>query len=249
MKRVIGAVFLLFGTFLLTFPFVSGFFRGLSDEQEQGQYEAQAAPDPDAVRWNEELSFLSELSEEEKETYQALLDPLGTGMMGTVEIPKLDVSLPIYHGVEDITLASAVGHLPGSSLPTGGAGNHVILAAHSGLATADYFSRIGTLTEGDRFQIRAMGETMVYEVIQIQEVYPEELDVLKQTDDDLVTLVTCTPPGANTKRLLVTGRRCMGTVGVKSIRTDLSFVAALVAWMAVFRLVFRIFSERSERNA
>ena len=140
--------------------------------------------------------------------YDMLLNLNWDGIMGYVRIPAINIVLPIYHGVDGETLEDGAGHLPGSSLPVGGTGTHTVIAAHSGLASQRMFSDLEQLKEGDTFYIVALGETLAYEVDQIKVVDPDDAsDLGVMPDGDYVTLVTCTPFGINTHRLLVRGRR------------------------------------------
>lgn len=130
------------------------------------------------------------------------------GAMCTIDIPKVGVYLPVRHGTGAETLERAVGHVVGSSLPVGGAGTHAVLSAHSGMASAKLFSDIDQLAEGDTFYIHVLGEVLAYEVDQIATVLPSDTSLLQiEEDKDYVTLVTCTPFGVNTHRLLVRGHR------------------------------------------
>ena len=140
--------------------------------------------------------------------YRKLLDPTGDGIMGYVEIPKLDVTLPIYHGTEDRTLELGIGHLLGSSLPVGGSSTHTILTAHSGMASQKMFSDLPQLQKGNLFYLDVLGERLAYQVDQIKTVLPYDTAYLGiEEGKDLCTLVTCTPFGINTHRLLVRGHR------------------------------------------
>lgn len=142
------------------------------------------------------------------EAYCSLLDLTGTGTMGYVHIPKLAVSLPIYHGTEEETLERGVGHLMGSSLPVGGSNSHTILTGHSGLASQKLFSDLDKLQVGDTFYLEVLDEVLAYEVDQIETVLPHDTNYLGlEEGQDLCTLVTCTPFGVNTHRLLVRGHR------------------------------------------
>lgn len=130
------------------------------------------------------------------------------GAMCYIDIPKIGVYLPVWHGTEAETLERVVGHVMGTSLPVGGAGTHAVLSAHSGMASAKLFSDIDQLAEGDTFYIHVLGEILAYEVDQIATVLPGDTSLLQIEDgQDLVTLVTCTPFGVNTHRLLVRGHR------------------------------------------
>mgnify|MGYP000177481916 CR=1 FL=1 len=148
------------------------------------------------------------LSESDRSTYNALLDVNGTGVMGYIEIPTIQISLPIYHGTEDEVLQIAVGHLDWSSLPVGGEGTHCVLSGHRGLPSAKLFTNLDKLVAGDKFVIRVLDEVMTYEVDQILIVEPNDLSALAiEKRKDLCTLVTCTPYGVNSHRLLVRGHR------------------------------------------
>ena len=140
--------------------------------------------------------------------YQEILNYTGDGIMGYVEIPDIDVNLPIYHGTSEEVLQDGAGHLEASSLPVGGEGTHAVISAHRGLPSAKLFSDLDELETGDVFFIHILNETHAYQVDQIQVVKPDELDSLRVVDgQDLVTLLTCTPYAVNTHRLLVRGVR------------------------------------------
>lgn len=148
------------------------------------------------------------LKEEELAEYRSQLDPGGTGIMGYIEIPLINCSLPIYHGTDDSVLQIAAGHIEGSSLPIGGESSHCVLSGHRGLPSAKLFSNLDRLEEGDTFMLRILNETLTYEVDQILIVLPSEVDALEIVEGgDYCTLVTCTPYGVNSHRLLVRGRR------------------------------------------
>lgn len=140
--------------------------------------------------------------------YWSLLDPDGSGVMGYIEIPKISVRLPVYHGTGEDALQRGIGHLAGTSLPVGGAGTHCVLSGHRGLPTALLFTDLDRLISGDRFYLHVLDETLAYEVDRIAVVEPTEVsDLLPESGADYVTLVTCTPYGVNTHRLLVRGHR------------------------------------------
>ncbi len=140
--------------------------------------------------------------------YNSVLDVSGTGIMGYVEIPKIGVNLPIYHGTSESVLQIAVGHLEGTSFPVGGPGTHCVLTGHTGLPSAELFTRIDELREGDTFSLAVLGENLLYQIDQIEVVLPMELNSLGAAPgEDYCTLVTCTPYGINSHRLLVRGRR------------------------------------------
>ena len=142
------------------------------------------------------------------EDYDNQLDIAGNGIMGYVEIPKIQVNLPIYHGTDVEVLDRGVGHLLGSSLPVGGENTHTILSGHSGMASQKMFTDLEQLTQGDVFYLNVLNETLAYQVTEINTVLPYETDLLGIVPgEDLCTLVTCTPYGINTHRLLVRGSR------------------------------------------
>lgn len=148
------------------------------------------------------------MSEEEREEYEGLLDISGSGIIGYVEIPAIDCKLPIYHGSDEAVLQIAVGHIEGSSLPVGGAGTHCVLSGHRGLPSAKLFSNLDKLEIGDTFMLKVLDETLTYEVDQILVVEPDETEALAiEEGEDYCTLITCTPYGINTHRLLVRGHR------------------------------------------
>lgn len=142
------------------------------------------------------------------EGYNDCFDVTGNGMMGFIDIEKIKVELPIYHGTADSTLVVAVGHVEGSSLPAGGPSTHCVLSAHRGLPTAKLFTHLDKLEEGDIFTLTILNEVLTYQVDQVKIVLPDEVDDLYVVEGkDYCTLVTCTPYGINTHRLLVRGER------------------------------------------
>ena len=160
-------------------------------------FNAQIAADPDALFHADRFT-----------SYNATLDVTGTGIMGYITIEKIGVELPIYHGTSDAVLQVAAGHLEGTSLPVGGASTHAVISAHRGLPSAKLFTNLDQLEVGDTFTITVLDRTLTYEVDNISIILPTETDSLKVVDGkDYVTLMTCTPYGINTHRLLVRGRR------------------------------------------
>lgn len=154
------------------------------------------------------LSFAVETLRQAEKDYEQLLNVRGDGIMGYVEIPKINVELPIYHGTGDDSLDRGVGHLLGSSLPMGGETSHTVLTAHSGLAGQRLFSDLDQLEIGDIFYLHVLDETMAYMVMEINTVLPEDTSKLTiLPEHDVCTLVTCTPYGVNTHRLMVRGTR------------------------------------------
>ena len=142
------------------------------------------------------------------QNYDSQLNVAGNGIMGYVEIPKISVNLPIYHGTENDSLERGIGHLLGSSLPVGGKSTHSILSGHSGMASQKMFTDLEQLTAGDVFYLHVLDETLAYQVVEINTVLPYDTSLLGIVPgEDLCTLVTCTPYGVNTHRLLVRGSR------------------------------------------
>ncbi len=178
--------------------------EALQDSEIQGARKA-------AIAYNESLQpirYDREALQAAAESYDELLNLHGSGLMGYVEIPKIDVNLPIYHGTSEDVLQKGIGHLLGSSLPIGGEGFHSVLTGHSGLAGAKLFSDLDQLAPGDNFYLHILGETLAYKVAEINTVLPYETELLTAVaGEDLRTLVTCTPYGVNSHRLLVRGSR------------------------------------------
>ena len=216
---ILIAVFLL-GLALLVYPSASNYWNSFHATRAIASYSEQVAELDnthyrqqwqEAEAYNQTLTGKSNrwvLSDEERAQYEALLDVSGTGIIGYVEIPERRVSLPIYHGVDEAVLQIAAGHIEGSSLPVGGAGTHCVLSGHRGLPSARLFTDLDQLTEGDVFMLRVLDEVLTYEVDQIHIVEPHELQDLELVPgQDYCTLVTCTPYGINSHRLLVRGHR------------------------------------------
>ena len=217
---ILLVLILLTGVSLLLYPTVSDYWNSFHQSQAIASYvEAVAEIDntdyekmwQEAVAYNEKLKDNSGRwtpTDEELEEYERLLNVSDTGIMGYIEIPKIKVSLPIYHGTDEAILQIAIGHIPGSSLPVGGKGTHCVVSGHRGLPSAKLFTDLDQLEEGDLFMMRILDETLTYEVDQVRIVEPEELSDLEINEDkDLCTLVTCTPYGINSHRLLVRGHR------------------------------------------
>lgn len=226
-------LFLIFfiGLSLLLYPTVSDYWNSLHQSRAIAQYAEQVANLDDgqydqlwadACAYNQILTQKSdryEMSGQERQEYESLLNVSGNGIIGYIEIPIIKCSLPIYHGTEESVLQIAVGHIEGSSLPTGGEGTHCVLSGHRGLPSARLFTDLDKLTEGDTFILRILDETLTYEVDQIRTVEPYELDDLAiDPKKDYCTLVTCTPYGINTHRLLVRGHRVDNQPEARTVR-------------------------------
>ena len=223
---VIGIIFLA-GLSLLLYPFVANQWNNYRQKQLISGYEqvvsdkeAAEGIDYDAERkkaedYNEALlpcvlpdSFALAESSGVDPVYMNTLNIAGDEMMGSVEIPKINIKIPIYHTTEEDVLNKGAGHLEGSSLPVGGANTHAVISAHRGLPSASLFTDLDQMKVGDQFLLHVLDETLCYEVDKISVVKPEDTSALAVEDgQDLVTLLTCTPYGVNTERLLVRGHR------------------------------------------
>ena len=179
--------------------------------QEAEEYNAKLART--GINWK--------MSEEQQKQYDSLLNFDGTGDMGYINIPKINVELPIYHGTSDSVLQTSIGHLEETSLPVGGESTHTVLSGHRGLPSAKLFTDLDKLTEGDTFTLNILNQTLTYEVDQIRIVEPTDLSDLQIVEgQDLCTLVTCTPYGINTHRLLVRGHRIANQNGEAQVIAD-----------------------------
>lgn len=235
MKKRLSTILLilifLIGLSLLLYPTVSDYWNSLHQSRAIAEYAEQVANLDDdlyeglwadAQRYNETLLDKADrydMTEEERAEYESLLNVSGNGIIGYIEIPMIQCSLPIYHGTEESVLQIAVGHIEGSSLPTGGAGTHCVLSGHRGLPSAKLFTDLDKLREGDTFLLRVLDEILTYEVDQILIVEPQDTAALEIAEgEDYCTLVTCTPYGINTHRLLVRGHRIDNIEEVKTVR-------------------------------
>lgn len=219
-SSIILVVIFLIGLSLLLYPSFSDYWNSMHQSQAIASYTEKMAEVDDrqyeemleaAKDYNKRLVKKSDRwtpTEDETKEYMSLLDVGGTGIMGYVEIPSIAVSLPIYHGVDEAVLQIAIGHIEGTTLPVGGKGTHCAISGHRGLPSAKLFTNIDRLKVGDDFILYVLDEVLTYEVDQIRIVEPSDLSELELKDDkDLCTLVTCTPYGVNTHRLLVRGHR------------------------------------------
>lgn len=161
-----------------------------------------------AKLYNEALMSIQGTEVVQVQPYEDLLNLSGNGVMCSLEIPAIQVELPVYHGVDEEVLQKGAGHMPGTSLPIGGEGTHAVISAHTGLATARLFTDLEKLVEGDLIYIHVLDETLCYEVDQILVILPSDTEAVRiEEGEDYVTLLTCTPYGVNTHRLLVRGHR------------------------------------------
>lgn len=219
-STIIITLIFLAGLGFLLYPTVSNLWNRAHQSRAIATYTKQVEKLDDsqnkemlkaARKYNKSLLKKSDhwkLSKKDKKKYESLLDVSGTGIMGYIEIPKIDCSLPIYHGTDEGALQIAIGHLEGSSLPVGGKSTHCVLSGHRGLPSARLFTDLDQMEEGDVFVLNVLGRKLAYEVDQIKVVLPDEMSDLEIVQGkDLCTLVTCTPYGINTHRLLVRGHR------------------------------------------
>lgn len=219
-STIIIALIFLAGLGFLLYPTVSNLWNRAHQSRAIATYTKQVEKLDDsqnkemlkaARKYNKSLLKKSDhwkLSKKDKKKYESLLDVSGTGIMGYIEVPKIDCSLPIYHGTDEGALQIAIGHLEGSSLPVGGKSTYCVLSGHRGLPSARLFTDLDQMEEGDVFVLNVLGRKLAYEVDQIKVVLPDEMSDLEIVQGkDLCTLVTCTPYGINTHRLLVRGHR------------------------------------------
>lgn len=228
---IILILILLAGLSLLLYPTVSDYWNSFHQSRAIASYAEQVAKiDSDTYEqlWADAQAYNRSLigkvgrydmTDEERAKYESLLDVSGNGIIGYIEIPSIKCSLPIYHGTDEAILQIAVGHIEGTSLPVGGSGTHCVLSGHRGLPSARLFTDLDKMVVGDTFMMRVLDETLTYEVDQIRIVLPNEMDDLEiEEGKDYCTLVTCTPYGINSHRLLVRGHRIENQVEAQDIR-------------------------------
>lgn len=235
MKKHLSTIILVLAFFaglsLMLYPTVSDYINSLYQSEAIAEYaeniseldeEEYERLRQEAMEYNNSLAAkenLWSLSDEEKNKYYQTLNINNNGVMSYIEIPKINCYLPIYHGTDEGVLQTSIGHIPGTSLPIGGENSHCVLSGHRGLPSAKLFSELDQLTKGDLFHIRTLNEELTYEVDQILIVLPTEVDSIKiDPGQDYCTLVTCTPYGVNSHRLLVRGHRVEKQNETKVIR-------------------------------
>ena len=230
-SNVILILVMVVGLSLLLYPTFSDWWNSRVQSRAVASYTAMVAKldtENYSQYWNEAKAYNDSLvdrtnpyllSEDQKAQYETVLNLDGTGIMGYVEVPKIDVSLPIYHGTDEAVLAVAIGHLDWTSIPAGGANTHCVISGHRGLPSARLFTDLDKLTVGDYFMLHVLDETLTYEVDQIRIVEPQETEeLLIQEGKDLCTLVTCTPYGINSHRMLVRGHRVDNLAEAQQVR-------------------------------
>ena len=267
LSTILLVVALLAGVSLLLYPSLSNYWNSLHATQVVSNY-AQQVQTMDRSRyetmWNDAVAYNRSLltrstdfalTDAQKRQYDALLNMDGTGIMGYLEIPVLEVTLPIYHGTDDSVLQVGAGHIEWSSLPTGGESTHCVLSGHRGLPSAKLFTNLDQLVPGDTFVIRVLDEVMTYEVDQILIVEPTDVSALTVEDGkDLCTLVTCTPYGVNSHRLLVRGHRVENAseairVTSDAVQIEPLIVAPLVAMPLLLALLILLLLPHSKKKS
>ena len=261
------AVFLV-GLSLLLYPSFSDWWNSMHQSRAVASYVEQVAKIDEnqyaqlwdaAWAYNTTLTQRSNsyvLTQEQKEEYEKLLDVGGTGIMGYIEIPEIGVVLPIYHGTDEAVLQVAIGHLEWTSLPVGGESSHCVVSGHRGLPSAKLFTDLDKLMAGDIFMFRILDEILTYEVDQIRIVEPHEVENLTVIPgEDLCTLVTCTPYGINSHRLLVRGHRVENPEEAKVVRVtadamqiDPVVVAPIVALPMLLALLVLLLLPKKKKN-
>ena len=220
----------------VAYPYVSNYFSELRQSKVVTDYDTAVAALEDAdgtAALEAARAYNAALANGQADglcDYDTLLNPTGNGMMGVVAIPAIGVELPIYHGTQSLELGAL--HLQGTSLPVGGASTHCVISAHSGMSSEIMFTDLEQLAVGDRFYLTVYGEQLDYEVDQILTVLPENVEpLLIVPDEDYCTLLTCTPYGVNTHRLLVRGRR----IELKNVEEPFEVEARASTWMQEYR--------------
>ena len=253
---VILVLVFIIGLSLLLYPPISNYWNSFHQSRAIAGYADYVANMDSSIyddilaqahKYNESLLARRNhylLTDEQYAEYESLLNVLGNGIMGYVEIPSLNIALPIYHGVSDAVLSIAAGHIEWTSLPVGGESTHCVLSGHRGLPSAKLFTDLDKLTEGDTFMLRVLNETLTYEVDRILIVSPDDTSELEIVEGkDYCTLITCTPYGINSHRLLVRGHRIENTPDAENVRVTSDalmiepFVVAPVIFIPVLILI------------
>lgn len=259
LTTVVFVLSVLLGIFIIVLPMVVGAIKQKRSDEAIANYEAMLQEQAEereerlfaeAEEYNQKLS-----SGEQEEDYLQLLDN-GSGMMGYIEIPRINIRDPIYHTVEEKVLQKGIGHLPTTSLPVGGKATHTALSGHRGLPSSRLFTDLDRVREGDIILISVLTRTLAYEVYKIDIVEPDEADSLEiDPNDDLLTLITCTPYAVNTHRLLVHARRTEYKEEMAEIEaehtiseSDRILLAALAVVALILALDIVVILRRRKRN-
>lgn len=254
------------GVGLLAYPTVADWWNSFHQSRAVASY-AKAVAELDtetynrlieeAEKYNKELAQTGiqwTMSKAQMKEYEKLLNINDTGILGYIDIPKINIQLPIYHGTDEAVLQIAIGHLAGTSLPIGGSSTHCVVSGHRGLPSAKLFTDIDKMKEGDIFTMTVLDRTVTYEVDQIRIVEPSDLSNLRiEEGKDYCTLVTCTPYGINTHRLLVRGHRIANLNGDANVVADALqiqpvYVAPFVAFPILFILIVWMFISTHQKK-
>lgn len=271
-KRISTKFLYIVGVLLCAFPLLSSIYTGVEQNNMLSTYKSEVtATDTQTIeeqvelahKYNEALfqfsnSSIGDMSTDilSDESYNSILDITGKGIIGTIEIPKIDVNLPIYHGTDDDVLSNGIGHIQTSSFPVGGNNTRTVVSGHRGLPNAKLFTRLDELVKNDLFYFKVGGKTLAYKIYKIEVVKKDEApDVIGiEEGKDLATMITCTPYGINTHRLIITGKRVPYSPEKKkaikpeamSLR-EIAFTA--LPFVIVFMLIVRfILNKRKERR-
>ena len=257
LSTILLVLILLLGVGIIIYPTFSDYWNSLHQSRAIASYTeavASVSKEDYSREWEEAGAYNAALPQDENrwlpdeeatERYNQLLNIGGTGIMGYIEVPDIHVSLPIYHGTDEAVLQIAVGHIEGSSLPVGGTGTHCVVSGHRGLPSAKLFTDLDKIEPGNLFIIRVLDEIMTYEVDQILIVEPYDLSALTiDPAQDYVTLVTCTPYGINTHRMLVRGHRVENQAESRTIavvadaqQINTTIVAVIIALLILLILL------------
>ena len=271
-KRISTKFLYIVGVLLCAFPLLSSIYTGVEQNNMLSTYKSEVtATDTQTIKeqvelahkYNEALfkfsnSSIGDMSTDilSDESYNSILDITGKGIIGTIEIPKIDVNLPIYHGTDDDVLSNGIGHIQTSSFPVGGINTRTVVSGHRGLPNAKLFTRLDELVKNDLFYFKVGGKTLAYKIYKIEVVKKDEApDVIGiEEGKDLATMITCTPYGINTHRLIITGKRVPYSPEKKkaikpeamSLR-EIAFTA--LPFVIVFMLIVRfILNKRKKRR-
>ena len=271
-KRISTRFLYIVGVLLCAFPLLSSIYTGVEQNNMLSTYKSEVtATDTQIIEeqvelaheYNEALFQISNSSVGDMstdilsdESYNSILDITGKGIIGTIEIPKIDVNLPIYHGTDDDVLSNGIGHIQTSSFPVGGINTRTVVSGHRGLPNAKLFTRLDELVKNDLFYFKVGGETLAYKIYKIEVVKKDEApDVIGiEEGKDLATMITCTPYGINTHRLIITGKRVpYNPKKKKAIKPEVMSLREIAFTALPFVIVFillvkHVLKKRKERR-
>lgn len=271
-KRISTKFLYIVGVLLCAFPLLSSIYTGVVQNNMLSTYKSKVtATDTQTIeeqvelahKYNEALfqfsnSSVGDMSTDilSDESYNSILDITGKGIIGTIEIPKIDVNLPIYHGTDDDVLSNGIGHIQTSSFPVGGINTRTVVSGHRGLPNAKLFTRLDELVKNDLFYFKVGGKTLAYKIYKIEVVKKDEApDVIGiEEGKDLATMITCTPYGINTHRLIITGKRVpYNPKKKKAIKSEVMSLREIAFTALPFVIVFillvkHVLKKRKERR-